>query len=133
MSVKRGREEDVAELAPHVAAVAAAYGDPRSKYATWLSTTMPEYQSAPWWFYDQTEALGSAPAARGGERARRFVRWARGYVEGEECETSSRRRGLPMPFECPAVFSTGREVEIDAGIFVTCDELRPFYELSSPL
>jgi hypothetical protein len=33
----------------------------------------------------------------------------------------------PVPFECPAVFAWAEEVEIDNGIFVTCDELKPLY------
>ena len=34
-----------------------------------------------------------------------------------------------MPFECPAAFALAEEVEIDNGIFVTCDELEPFYQI----
>jgi hypothetical protein len=37
----------------------------------------------------------------------------------------------PIPFECPAVFTLAEEVEIDNGIFVTCDELKPFYQILS--
>jgi hypothetical protein len=33
------------------------------------------------------------------------------------------------PFECPEVFAFEQEVEIDNGIFVTCDELKPFYQI----
>jgi len=37
---------------------------------------------------------------------------------------------LPTPtisFECPAAFATGTEVQLDDGVYVTCDELKPFY------
>ena len=34
-----------------------------------------------------------------------------------------------IPFECPAVFALVEEVEIDNEIFVTCDELKPFYQI----
>lgn len=37
---------------------------------------------------------------------------------------------LPTPtiaFECPAAFATGTEVQLDDGVYATCDELKPFY------
>jgi hypothetical protein len=39
----------------------------------------------------------------------------------------------PIPFECPQVFALVASVEIDDGIFVTCDELRQFYEIPVPV
>jgi hypothetical protein len=39
----------------------------------------------------------------------------------------------PIPFECPMVFAFALDVEIDNGIFVTCDELRPYYEIPIPV
>jgi hypothetical protein len=38
-----------------------------------------------------------------------------------------------IPFECPQVFTAALEVEVDDGVFVTCDELKPLYETSVPL
>lgn len=35
----------------------------------------------------------------------------------------------PVPFSCPTVFDLDQEVEIDNSVFVTCDELKPFYEI----
>lgn len=68
--------EDVGEIVPHVASVAAAYGDPKGKYAAFMTKTMANYQSKPFWFYDQTLALVSSPASRGA-RSRRSLTWAR--------------------------------------------------------
>ena len=35
----------------------------------------------------------------------------------------------PKPFSCPTAFDLEKRVEIDNGVFVTCDELKPFYEI----
>jgi hypothetical protein len=56
--------EDVNEIIPHVASIAAAYGDPRGKYTAFMTKTMVDYQRKPFWFYDQTAALSSSPAAK---------------------------------------------------------------------
>jgi len=58
------KTEDVLEILPHVATVAAAYGDPKGKYAAFMSNTMSDYRSKSFWLYDQTGALPSSPAAR---------------------------------------------------------------------
>jgi hypothetical protein len=47
--------------------------------------------------------------------------------------TAVTTRAAPIPFECPAAFLVTQEVEIDNGIFVTCDELKPFYEIPIPV
>lgn len=98
------KSEDVTELGPHVAAIAAAYGDPNGKYAKFLERTIPNYQSSPFFFYDQTVAL---PASR---------------MNG-----NSERRDEYPPFECAKVLKDGM-TELDNGIFTTCMELAPFYE-----
>ncbi|EPQ60850.1 chondroitin AC/alginate lyase [Gloeophyllum trabeum ATCC 11539] len=106
------KDEDVTELAPHVAAVAAAYGDPSGKYAAFLRRIVPDYQGQPFWYYDQAQALPNSPGARSSNPSA-------GDSSG----------GSPVSFQCPAVFDLGEDVEIDDGVFVTCDQLRPFYEL----
>lgn len=58
------KAEDVLEIMPHVAAVAAAYGDPKGLYADFMTKTMIDYQSKSFWLYDQTGALPSSPAAQ---------------------------------------------------------------------
>lgn len=57
------KEEPQVEIVPHVASVAAAYGDPNGKYATFMKKVLSNYQSKSFWFYDQTAALPSSPAA----------------------------------------------------------------------
>jgi hypothetical protein len=45
---------------PHVAAVAAVYGDPAGKYAAFLSkTTNGKYKTQSYFFYDQPDAFVS--------------------------------------------------------------------------
>jgi hypothetical protein len=69
-------DEDVTELAPHVAAVAAAYGDPTGKYARWLadennSGDPDAIQS--WRFYDSADALYSSPSAGNTASSQKFA------------------------------------------------------------
>jgi hypothetical protein len=112
MSVSRrgDQKEDIRELAPHIAAVAAAYGDPEGRYKRWLDDFVPGYaKREPWWFWDQPQAVGVA-------RRTRKRRW-RDDVQ-------------KVVFECPEVFKELNEVEIEVGIWVTCEELRPFYEIA---
>ena len=97
--------EDISELAPHVAAIAAAYGDPTGKYAKFLERTIPNYQSSPFFFYDQTIAL---PASRMNGNAERRD----GYFS--------------TFFDCAGVLG-GEVIELDNGVFATCAELAPLY------
>lgn len=101
------KSEDLNELVPHIAATAAAYGDPTGKYANFLERTMPDYKSKPFFFYDQTAAFPASRMNKYGERA---------------------DVAATVPFECPDVFKTAAAVELDNEVFVTCTDLRPFYE-----
>ncbi|KAK7064387.1 putative chondroitin AC/alginate lyase [Favolaschia claudopus] len=56
--------EDVTELAPHVAAIAAAFGDSDGKYTAFLKKAEPKYQSLPFWYYDQPDAFKQSPRAQ---------------------------------------------------------------------
>ncbi|KZT06856.1 chondroitin AC/alginate lyase [Laetiporus sulphureus 93-53] len=127
--------EAVSDIFPHVAAVAAAYGDPKGKYAAFLQKQVSTYKSTPFYFYDQTAALPNSPAAHSTHK--------RGVDErlGETLSTVSGTEDFvkdaaitaaDIAFECPAVFTVSPRVEIDNGIYVTCDELKPFYEISIP-
>lgn len=109
MTVNPGKE-NLLELGPHVAAAAAAYGDPNGKYAAFLGKTDAGYKSKPYWFFDQPNALRGA---KGGKKV-----WT---IEGTLEE---------IGFNCPGVFSEPgvTSVALDDGVYVTCDELRPFYE-----
>ncbi|ORY29370.1 alginate lyase-domain-containing protein [Naematelia encephala] len=51
------RSEDANELLPHVAAVAAAYGDEDGRYRSFLDSSGVDYESQIWWFFDQPEAV----------------------------------------------------------------------------
>ncbi|GBE78323.1 predicted protein [Sparassis crispa] len=126
------KDEDVSDIFPHVAAVAAAYGDPKGKYAAFLQKQVSDYKSMPFWFYDQNSALPNAPASH---TARDL-----GELEHSSTAAGTERAILDtitpsatIPFQCPTVFATATEVAIDDGIYVTCDELKPFYEIVMPL
>lgn len=110
--------EDVTEVLPHVAAVAAAYGDPNGKYAAFLQKTDPNYQAKSYWYYDQTEALPNSPAAK---TSKRSTIWAR-----EDLVPTL--DGPDIPFECPDIFNSG-PVELDNGVFANCTDVEPFYSL----
>lgn len=116
------KNEDITELLPHVAAVAAAYGDPKGKYAAFLTKTMADYKTRPFWFYNQTPGLSSSPAAAAHKRR---TMWAREDTAGQLQQSETQ----PVDFICPEVFRKESEVELDNGIFVTCDELRQFYDV----
>lgn len=110
--------EDVTEILPHVASVAAAYGDPTGKYAAFLKKTMGDYQNKAFWLYDQTSALSSSPAAQ----------------SAKANAVATPGVGVPdsVPFQCPAIFGTLDRIQIDDDVYVTCEELKPFYEIAVP-
>lgn len=116
--------EDLSDIFPHVASVAAAYGDPKGKYAAFLQKNVNNYKSQPFWFYDQSAALPNSPAAK----------TKRSYSDKKTQVRSTEGSKLiadqnTIPFECPAVFKDAPAVELEDGLFVTCDQLRPFFEI----
>lgn len=136
--------EDISDILPHVASVAAAYGDPTGKYAKFLKAKAPSYTSDPTWYYNQPEALTHAPAsAKGGKSEARKrtdevyrleIRGLNSHATPTETAASTDASNtddpspIPtIPFECPQVFATAVEVLLDDGIFVSCDDLKPFY------
>jgi len=131
------KKEDVTEILPHVASIAAAYGDPTGKYAAFLKKMMLGYQSKPFWFYDQTSALPSSPAAHSsGKRSSMWAREGEGEGEGEGkifsfpgAQIVRPDSDASIPFACPIAFGGdgSGEVELDDGVFVTCSQLKPFY------
>ncbi|KAK0528119.1 hypothetical protein OC834_004169 [Tilletia horrida] len=68
-------DEDVTELAPHVAVVAAAYGDPSGKYARWLANAKnsgdPERKAA-WRVFNDPLAFYSSPARGNNKSSQKF-------------------------------------------------------------
>ncbi|EIW87469.1 hypothetical protein CONPUDRAFT_34137, partial [Coniophora puteana RWD-64-598 SS2] len=111
------KTEKIDDIFPHVASVAAAYGDPGGKYEAFLRQHDASYQSQPFWYYDQTAALPNSPAAQSSASHRRQAPGA--CSEGTD----------EADFSCPEIFSVEPQVEIADGIFVTCDDLKPLYEL----
>ncbi|KAH7921786.1 chondroitin AC/alginate lyase [Leucogyrophana mollusca] len=112
------KNENVADIFPHVGAIAAAYGDPDGKYDKFLQERDSAYRSQSFWYYDQTVALPRSPAARG--NTRRSAGVENDQTSGSDTSSS---------FVCPGIFgiAPNRPVEIADGIFVTCDQLKDFY------
>lgn len=108
------KNEDGTECIPHVASIAAAYGDPKRKYADFMAKNQANYQSTPFWFYDQAAALPTAKGTHGGKR-----------------EEKSGQPRVPVSFECPLP-TDGTGYELDNDMFVTCDDLKPFYLVPVP-
>ncbi|OSD06106.1 chondroitin AC/alginate lyase [Trametes coccinea BRFM310] len=138
--------EDISDIFPHVAAIAAAYGDPKGKYAGFLQQKESDYASQPFWFYDQSAALPNSPAG-GHAKHRRDDQGSvlatpanttgalgaegvhgAGKMAAQTLDTVS---AASVAFECPAIFALSKETELEDGLFVSCDQLRPFYTMLS--
>ncbi|KAJ2928935.1 hypothetical protein H1R20_g8291, partial [Candolleomyces eurysporus] len=129
--------EDVLDLVPHVAAVSAAYGDPTGRYKSFLSKTMSNYESRPLWFYNQPSAFTKSATSGKSKRGVIFGRDDDASEEGGSNEQPTVQGGPvagrpSIPFACPEAFKDTAKVEIDNGIYVTCEQLRPFYETNVP-
>ena len=138
-------KEAVSQIFPHVAAVAAAYGDPDEKYTNFLQTHNSKYKSGRYWLYDQAPALKMSPSRKREKRdSRRPLRWKRqdvddieeypdgdGIIAPPEAQNDT-ASGNGVTFQCPKAFTGQEEVELDNGVFVTCDQVRPFYVLFYP-
>lgn len=122
MTINPG-EEDKSQLNPHVAAISSAYGDPTGKYTLFLKDKEPSYQTKPYWFYDQTSAFSVAPASR--KKSRSLI-WRKEIPLLLSSLVPD--NGVNVTFVCPAVFRDTMAVEIDDDVYVTCDQLRSFYE-----
>lgn len=104
--------EDRSLVAPHIATIIQAYGDPSGKYQKYLDETDPNYRSKSYWFYDQPETL------TGSSSKKRSVEWRR-----EETPSHS----LPCESDLPVVFERASDVELEVGLYVTWDQLKPLY------
>ncbi|EJC99012.1 chondroitin AC/alginate lyase [Fomitiporia mediterranea MF3/22] len=103
-------KEKVSDIFPHVAAIAAVYGDPGGKYMAYLRKLDSHFMTAPYYYYDQPAAIHHVL----------------------EVKQTDSRDDLPsqrpsIPWECPTVFAAALRVQLDDGVFVTCEELKPFY------
>ncbi|KAL5501024.1 hypothetical protein ACEPAH_9411 [Sanghuangporus vaninii] len=130
--------EDIADIFPHVAAIAAAYGDPNGKYASYLKQKDPRYQVSAYYFYDQPAALTRAPASPKSKAEQEILGLAEQLEDFEDLAQSLEATEQPtptslpiatptIPWECPVAFATQTRVELDDGVYVTCDELKPLY------
>ena len=118
------KDEDVSDIFSHVAAVAAAYGDSSGKYQKFLQNKFSGYKSAPSWFYDQTEALPNSPAA-GNRKKREILMEPTEFATKEVSTSEGRVPNQSVKFDC--LLPDGK-TELEDGLFVTCEELRPFFE-----
>ncbi|KAF5312756.1 hypothetical protein D9619_003003 [Psilocybe cf. subviscida] len=117
-------DEDPSQTLPHVASVAAAYGDPTGKYMAFLKKHDSSYSGKSFWLYDQVGAFPNSPGSK--KAARSLIRKQDGV--SDLSFPSLVANDVPdVPFACPAVFSDTVKVLIDNDLYVTCDELRPFY------
>ncbi|EJF66592.1 chondroitin AC/alginate lyase [Dichomitus squalens LYAD-421 SS1] len=132
--------EDIGDIFPHVAAVAAAYGDPDGKYAAFLSKNAQDYTSQPFWFYDQSGALPNSPA--GQSKRRRDLGIAVDKIANRDKAFSGDISTVgtvaidavkAADAECPDVFNEVQQVELEVGLFVDCEQLKPYYELTVPV
>jgi hypothetical protein len=130
--------EPINNALPHIAAIAAAYGDPDSKYASFLQSHKRDYKNERYWFYDQTSALKKSPAQRKRDILQRDAADTPSATDtsddvntttGSQNQTAS---SDGITFKCPAAFDAAEKVELDNGVFVTCDQLKPFYVLFYP-
>lgn len=127
------KNEDITDIFPHVAAVAAAYGDPQGKYSAFLHSKAPGYTSQAYWFYDQSAALPHSPA--GQSKRRRDQEITSDRTESNEPSVGGmttdgiKAVSQEYPFECPVVFTATRAVELEDGLFVTCEDVKQYYLL----
>ncbi|KAI1797767.1 chondroitin AC/alginate lyase [Ganoderma leucocontextum] len=139
------KNEDITDIFPHVAAVAAAYGDPQGKYSAFLRSKAKDYASQPFWLYDQSSALSHSPAGQSKRRRDLGIAFDRmehsneafaGDMYTVETVAMDGVRTVESgdgPFECPEVFDTAKEVDLEDGLSVTCGELEPYYEIELPV
>lgn len=114
--------EDKSQIYPLVPAIIAAYGDVQGKYEAFLKKNHPKYQSEPTWFGNQRGALSHAPSSS--SNVARAIVWQRedGPITYHKLAASS----VPS-VSCPRVFDGLEEVELDNGVYVSCDDIMRFY------
>ncbi len=96
-------------IAPHIATIMQAYGDPSGKYQKYLDETDVDYRSKSYWFYDQPGALA------GSSQKKRSVEWRRE-------ETSD--NNSPCESDLPVAFQRAFCVELEDGLCVTWEQLK---------
>ena len=117
-------KEDVQEVLPHVAAMAAAFGDPGNRYLKYIQEKKSNYAQQSFWLFDQTAAFTMAPASDG--KAQRSAPDMELFPVSFKGPDNSAVKS-PVGKACPPVFDGQNVIELDPGISVTCVELEPFY------
>ncbi|QRW18874.1 alginate lyase [Rhizoctonia solani] len=136
--------ERVEEALPHVAAVAAVYGDPRRKYTNYLKSVNRNYDKKPFWFYDQPAAIMNKPKGKrdvvdiaspstvgSGSEATMIDTDSEDPAPSTEPEDPSEPQNVEAAGvdqdHPPEMFAHGRLVELEEGLFVGWDNVREFY------
>ncbi|KAG8734008.1 hypothetical protein FRC11_013494 [Ceratobasidium sp. 423] len=137
--------ERVEDALPHVAAVAAAYGDPHRKYANYLKSGNRNYDKKSYWFYDQPAAILNKPKGKRDVEDTTSPTTTTANDSGspvasanpEDPTPSTNSEDSPEPDNVkatgvdqdhpPAMFANGRLVELEEGFFVGWDDVREFY------
>ncbi|KAG8684390.1 hypothetical protein FRC09_015423 [Ceratobasidium sp. 395] len=114
--------EKVEEALPHVAAVAAAYGDPRGDYARYLKKGNRNYAKKPFWFYDQPAAIARNVAQR--KNVARDEPSSDSPASSTESNVQASEVDQNHP---PTLFSDGKLVELEEGLFISWEDVRKFY------
>lgn len=126
MSLNPG-EEKVDDALPHVAAVAATYGDPQGKYAAYLKAGNKNYAKKPFWFYDQPGAIMRGQA----KHRQRQQDEPSPSTSGEASAPSTRTQEIEASKvdedHPPMLFANGSMVELEEGFFVGWKDVRGFY------
>ncbi|KAF7306745.1 hypothetical protein MIND_00466200 [Mycena indigotica] len=103
------KDEDATELLPHVAAIAAVYGDPKGSYAKFMKNLDSGYQKEPVWFYNQREAFTQASGRKAGNTR-----------DAATCNPTCKPTDL-IPFLQEYGF------ELESGLYVTCGMVAPYF------
>ena len=120
-------KEQVSDIFPNVAAVAAVYGDPGGKYMAYLKKTDPHYMTAPYYYYDQSAAISQRRSSGNAKDVAVTMAKQSSSLSENDMRPSNTSEIPKIPWKCPTAFATALRVQLDDGVFVTCNELKPLY------
>ena len=144
-------------ILPHLASVAVAYGDPKGKYAALAMKQDKGYAGRTWWWHDVTGAFGPSSSVSHQKRWARSRSTSRSKRSMDRPLAGSESVGIvgntavlvaaaappsPASAATSAVWAPGEEpirpdifgsvednvsIQLDDGVYVTWDDVRPFY------
>lgn len=122
-------DERLEEALPHVAAIAAVYGDPHQKYAAYLKSGNPNYVKKPFWFYNQPRAISSRPTITERGSPSLMSSNSQSSVSGADSENpEGGAQAMAVDQDHPpAMFANGQLVELEEGLLVGWKDVREFY------